>query len=121
MYHYSYILLLQVKVWLLPEEDNLSELSNLNPVVAVPKQNYKIENVTWNPMAEGVLTFTCNDCVVLYDVTSQEQKICKCQIVLMRERERESINLKINLTVFCSIAMLLRNIKTYGNNHYGIL
>lgn len=64
-----------VKVWLLPEEDNLSELSNLNPVVAVPKQNHKIENVTWNPMAEGVLTFTCNDCVVLYDVTSQEQKI----------------------------------------------
>lgn len=89
----------------------------MNPVVAVPKQNYKIENVTWNPMAEGVLTFTCNDCVVLYDVTSQEQKICKCQIVL--ERERESINLKINLTVFCS--MLLRNIKTFGNNHYGIL
>ena len=70
----------------MPEEDNLSELPSLNPVIVVPKQNRKIENVTWNPMAEGVLTFTCHDSVVLYDVTNQEEKICKYE----RERERQT-------------------------------
>ncbi|XP_056010098.1 coronin-7-like isoform X2 [Ostrea edulis] len=40
----------------------------------VPKQNRKIENVTWNPMAEGVLAFTCHDCVSLYDIVTQKEK-----------------------------------------------
>ncbi|XP_062610316.1 coronin-7-like [Saccostrea cucullata] len=64
-----------VKVWLLPEEDKLDELSTLNPVVVVPKQNRKIENVTWNPVAEAVLTYTSQDSVSLFDVTNQEEKL----------------------------------------------
>ncbi|XP_022327050.2 coronin-7-like [Crassostrea virginica] len=85
-----------VKVWLLPEEDNLSELPSLNPVIVVPKQNRKIENVTWNPMAEGVLTFTCHDSVVLYDVTNQEEKIS----MINHKDQIQSISWRDNGQVF---------------------
>ncbi|KAJ8297930.1 hypothetical protein KUTeg_024461 [Tegillarca granosa] len=42
-----------INIWLLPTVDNIdTELSCLNPAIALPGQDRRIENVLWNPVAE---------------------------------------------------------------------
>ncbi|KAK6173712.1 hypothetical protein SNE40_017118 [Patella caerulea] len=60
-----------IKIWLLPEEgssDNITE-----PVVTLPEQDRKIENVVWNTMADGILAASTNKSVKIFDVTQSKE------------------------------------------------
>ena len=65
-------LLIQVKVWLLPEDENTGNLSNA--VLELPTQDARIENVLWHPTAQGLLAVTCRSTVKLFDVNSAAEK-----------------------------------------------
>ncbi|KAH9498792.1 Coronin-7 [Bulinus truncatus] len=57
----------KVNIWLLPDESSPSNLSE--PVLSLPLFERRIENVLWNPRADGILAVTSDTVVRLYDVT----------------------------------------------------
>lgn len=57
----------QVKLWLLPNENDLSNLSDA--VTALPVFPRRVENVLWNPQADGILAVTSHTTVKIYNVT----------------------------------------------------
>ncbi|XP_071127168.1 coronin-7-like isoform X1 [Mytilus edulis] len=67
-----------IKVWQLPEDTaNLTEtISDVSPAVVLPGQQRRIENVTWNPVADNILTVTSHNTVKLFDVSQGTEKCC---------------------------------------------
>ncbi|CAG2189269.1 CORO7 [Mytilus edulis] len=67
-----------IKVWQLPEDNaNLTEtISDVSPVVVLPGQQRRVENVTWNPVADNILTVTSHNTVKLFDVPQGTEKCC---------------------------------------------
>ncbi|KAK0043020.1 coronin-7 [Biomphalaria pfeifferi] len=57
----------KVNIWLLPDESSPGSLSQ--PVLSLPLFDRKIENVLWNPQADGILAITSHTTVKLYDIT----------------------------------------------------
>ncbi|BFZ15285.1 hypothetical protein BsWGS_18324 [Bradybaena similaris] len=57
----------KVSLWLLPDENNLCTLSE--PVITLPAFSRRVENVLWNPQADGILAVTSNTTVKVYNVT----------------------------------------------------
>ena len=63
---------LQIKVWVLPEETSMGNVSE--PAVVLPAQDRRIENILWHPTAEGVLAVSTHTSVKLFDVASAAEK-----------------------------------------------
>ena len=63
-----------MKVWLLPNSDEVegAGMLNISPSVTF-HQNRRVENVLWNPVADGILAATVHDTVNIYDVQTQTQ------------------------------------------------
>ncbi|XP_046355097.2 coronin-7-like [Haliotis rufescens] len=61
-----------LKVWLLPEDPGFE--SESNPVVSLPSEERKIENVLWHPAADGVLAASAYRSVRVYDVCRSQEK-----------------------------------------------
>ncbi|XP_069131157.1 coronin-7-like [Argopecten irradians] len=64
-----------IKVWVLPMQDNLDSgaLSGINPSVSFANER-RVETVTWNPVADGVLAASVFDTVKVYDVERGDNK-----------------------------------------------
>lgn len=60
-------------MWLLPKEEDKTTISDA--CLVLPTQDHRIENVLWNPLAEGVLAVSVDKCVKLFDVASATEKI----------------------------------------------
>uniref|UniRef100_A0A0B7APY5 Coronin n=1 Tax=Arion vulgaris TaxID=1028688 RepID=A0A0B7APY5_9EUPU len=56
----------RVNLWLLPDESSLALLSN--PVTTLPEFPRRVENVLWNPQADGILAVTSHTTVKIYNV-----------------------------------------------------
>ncbi|CAG5115886.1 unnamed protein product, partial [Candidula unifasciata] len=57
----------KVNLWLLPDENNVCSLSD--PVTTLPAFPRRVENVLWNPQADGILAVTSNTTVKIFNVT----------------------------------------------------
>lgn len=64
-------MLLQIKVWLLPEEFVRGSVTD--PVLSLPTQNHRIENVLWHPTAEGVLSVSTDKSIKIFDVAAGKE------------------------------------------------
>ncbi|XP_060082621.1 coronin-7-like [Ylistrum balloti] len=64
-----------IKVWVLPKQEDIytSALSDINASMSFPNEK-RVENVTWNPVADGVLAATVFDTVKVYDVERGDNK-----------------------------------------------
>ncbi|XP_014784002.1 coronin-7 isoform X1 [Octopus bimaculoides] len=64
-----------VKLWQLPSSSkNLKNSLNLNSQIVCTEER-KIENVLWNPVAEGILAVSSAESVRLYDVSSCKKSL----------------------------------------------
>ncbi|XP_005107916.1 coronin-7 [Aplysia californica] len=57
----------KVKLWLLPEEESIENVSEA--VLSLPAYERRVENVLWNPCADGVLAVTTDKSVKIYDIS----------------------------------------------------
>ncbi|RUS74895.1 hypothetical protein EGW08_017341 [Elysia chlorotica] len=64
----------KVSLWLLPDENDTSVTSISQPVVSLPVFERRVENVLWNPQADGILACTSHSSVTIYDVTGADGK-----------------------------------------------
>ncbi|XP_025088826.1 coronin-7-like isoform X2 [Pomacea canaliculata] len=60
-----------IKVWLLPEEFVRGSVTD--PVLSLPTQNHRIENVLWHPTAEGVLSVSTDKSIKIFDVAAGKE------------------------------------------------
>ena len=62
-------------MWLLPEDSSFSSFSDVS--VCLPAEDRRIENVLWNPVADGILAVSTNRTVKIYDIGNQAAKFGK--------------------------------------------
>ncbi|GFO47590.1 coronin [Plakobranchus ocellatus] len=64
----------KVSLWLLPDENDTTVTNLSEPVLSLPLFDKRVENVLWNPQADGILACTSNTTVKIYDVTGGDGK-----------------------------------------------
>ncbi|GFS07504.1 coronin [Elysia marginata] len=64
----------KVSLWLLPDENDTSVTAISEPVVSLPVFERRVENVLWNPQADGILACTSHTSVKIFDVTGADGK-----------------------------------------------
>lgn len=62
-----------MKIWRLPEDGLIDAVCN--PESTVVQKDKRVENVTWNPVAENVLALSIQQAISIYDVEHQEARI----------------------------------------------
>ncbi|XP_021364093.1 coronin-7-like isoform X2 [Mizuhopecten yessoensis] len=64
-----------IKVWVLPTQEDINSgaLSSLNASASFANER-RVENVTWNPVADGVLAASVFDTIKVYDVERGDNK-----------------------------------------------
>lgn len=64
-----------VKLWQLPDLECLSEqIDTLSPRETLPSQERKVENVLWNPVADGILAVSVGNSLKVFDVEAGTEK-----------------------------------------------
>ncbi len=64
-----FICLTKVRLWTLPE-GGLTEPMSAN--IALMQEDKRVENVLWNPAADGALAVTTHHTLKIFDVTAQQ-------------------------------------------------
>ena len=65
----------QIRIWDIPEGGETD--GTLNPVLSLPSQDRRVENVLFHPAADNILAVSAGKTVKIYDVSSSDERIGK--------------------------------------------
>ena len=73
MFCNAMVLYKQVKIWNLPDDENVDSISN--PLCSVLQNEQRVESVTWNPVADNILSLSTRQAITIVDVNNQSSLI----------------------------------------------